>query len=192
MTTAIRTRNTRSDRIRARRVAEMTEWKNQHAALVEALRPFQTGDTPVRNRFLNDLAEQVFGTIRPLSERQVDAAIRALARHAERQAQYAEADATQAAAGHLGEVGEKVELSVTILQRRAFDRAFNGHLVTSYLVKMLDDHGHVLTTFTSGAFGWDTDAAPEGSRVTIKGTVKAHETYRDLPETQLARVKVVA
>lgn len=188
MTTAIRTRNNRSDRIRAARAAAMTEWKNDHHDLVEALRPFQTGDQPVSNRFLNDLAEQVFGTVRPLSDRQIDAAIRSLARHAQRQAERAEANAAQAAAGHLGQEGERVELSVTILQKRAFDREFNGHPVTSYLIKMLDDHAHVLTTFTTSAFA-DVE---EGSRVTIRGTVKAHTTYRDLPETQLTRVKAVA
>lgn len=128
--------------------------------------------------FLAKLAVQVEDQYKPLTDRQIEAAWTAIRK---RQAK----DEAATAAGHLGEVGDKIQLQVTVTRRRTFETQFGMQA----LVGMRTEAGHELVTFTSGAFGW---AVEEGQTLEIKGTVKEHGHYQDIPQTTLFRVKAVA
>lgn len=181
-------RAARADREATRKLAAMDQWRAEHRELVDALAAFLTADDAApRDRFLAQLAEQVHHSVRPLSERQLAAVAPAIEKVTAREAQRAAEQATQAQAGHLGTVGEKVTADVEITRTRVIDSCYNGRPVSKVLVTMRDDAGHTLKTWSNGAFGWD---AKEGQRVTITGTVKEHGSYQGLPETTLVRVKV--
>lgn len=111
-------------------------------------------------------------------------AVSAYLREVEKVALRKARDEAQKDSRHLGAVGDRLELDVTV----TFVRAFPGDYGTSYLVTMVTPDGDVVKTFSSGAFGQGAEA---GQVARIKGTVKAHETYRDRAETMLARVKDV-
>jgi len=57
---------------------------------------------------------------------------------------------------------------------------------TSYLYKFVDNDGNVYTWF--GSRGYDIE---EGDQFTITGTVKGHEEYKGVCQTQLTRCKLV-
>ena len=102
--------------------------------------------------------------------------------------------------GHfIGAVGDKVEMAVM------FDRTFSYEVphpvcswktchVTGYVFKT-DDNCTVVWKTQSGFGYWDDDGkyhAPEiGDRITIKGTIKAHEEYNNVNQTILTRCKWV-
>jgi hypothetical protein len=134
--------------------------------------------------FLAKLAIQVEDERKPLTDRQVEAARRALVQDAERKAAKAERQAEQAGAGHWGTVGKRETVAVEIIALRSFDSDYG----TRWLVTMKTDEGHILKTWTSGQF---IAAAEVGAKLKIKGTVKEHGTYNDLPETTVTRVTLI-
>lgn len=81
-----------------------------------------------------------------------------------------------------GNIKDKITATVTINRIASFATQFG----------MMD-----VITMTSGSnvFVWKTTSYPEwveqGKTVTIKGTIKAHDTYRDTKQTVLTRVKTV-
>lgn len=91
------------------------------------------------------------------------------------------AERPQPSTPYAGEIGErKVFPKLTVVRIRDFD----GDYGVSRLVSMVDEEGRNVCTFTTGAWAWNVD---EGDEVSLKGTVKNHETYRDVPQTKLTR-----
>lgn len=83
----------------------------------------------------------------------------------------------------VGEVGEKVELEVTI------DRVIipNGYSSFSWGYLMTDSEGRKINWWASREQDWD------GSKtLKIKGTIKALNEYKDVKQTVLTRVKEIA
>lgn len=129
-------------------------------------------------------------------------------REAERQA-WIEANRGQ----FVGEIGQKIEVEVTLERRFDYERpCFNApwatEVVTGYVFKT--DDGNTLVWKTTGSLGYTEEVAnyddcdftkggkycrfvapAEGDRIKIKGTIKAHEEYRDVNQTILNRVKWV-
>lgn len=185
--------------------ATMDAWQAANADLVEALRPHLTpvdaegyADFSFRpaNTFLTSMADQAIRTVRPLTSKQAEAARNALRVQAQRDEERAAQQAAGQAAGHLGTPGQKVEAVVTLESAKFLPGDWNRS--NSYLITMRTEAGHVLKTFSSGAFG-DTasemiDRAKEQGQnrpqVTITGTVKAHDEYNGEPQTMLTRVKI--
>lgn len=90
--------------------------------------------------------------------------------------------AEKAARQHVGSVGVRMRnVSVTVDKVLAFPGRFYGE-GTRYLLSFRDDAGNALTWWTSSSYN-----AERGDRFTLTGTVKAHETYRDEPQTVLSR-----
>lgn len=84
-----------------------------------------------------------------------------------------------------GEVGDKLELKVTIQSIRYID----GDWGTSTLYVLLGEDRRVYKWFSAkGALGSTTD----GTVYTIRGTVKTHEQYNGNLSTVLTRCKVLA
>ena len=81
--------------------------------------------------------------------------------------------------------------SITTTGKIVGVRQFAGYAYNSpptYLVTLIDDDGNVFKTFNSGVFGRNAET---GETVTIKGTVKKHDTYSNRKETVLTRVKAL-
>jgi hypothetical protein len=88
------------------------------------------------------------------------------------------------AAGHVGSIGERLELLVTLVDVIAFHK--KGHI--RHRFRFRDDQGH--------CFVWWTDSyhagIPVGKRASVKMTVKEHSRYRGTDETVVQNVRVHA
>lgn len=83
--------------------------------------------------------------------------------------------------GHVGEIGERLDLDVTVRTVKPID----SHWGVSFLVKMLTNDNEWLTWFASRDPGVD-----EGDIISVRGTVKAHKEWQGRSETQLTRCKI--
>lgn len=117
---------------------------------------------------------------------------------------------------YFGNVGDKVQAEVTYVRSFSYERTRYGapwetEVVTGYVWK--GDNGETFVWKTTGSIGykvevpWDSDVVEwrnptehkayawrnpdEGERMTIKGTIKAHEEYNEIKQTILTRVKWV-
>ncbi len=88
------------------------------------------------------------------------------------------------AAGHVGRIGERLELLVTLVDVIAFHK--RGR--TRHRFRFRDDQGH--------CFVWWTDiydaGIPTGSRTSARMTVAEHSRYRGNDETVVQNVRVHA
>ena len=115
--------------------------------------------------------------------------------------------------GHfVGEVGGKIEVEVTLdrtfsYEVPCYNAPWKKDMVTGYVFKT--DEGNTLVWKTTGALhakeykdgghfldnekdGWYDYIRPEiGDRLSIKGTIKAHEEFNNVNQTILNRVKWV-
>lgn len=89
--------------------------------------------------------------------------------------------AQQTPSRYVGTVDEKITLTGTITRLIDIDTTWG----TSMLV-IIDTGEAVAKMFTSAAWAFDVD---ENTTLTITGTVKAHEEYRDTKQTVLTRPK---
>lgn len=96
--------------------------------------------------------------------------------------------------GYVGGVGEKMERDVEITGAIPYENDFGGGTI----YKFVDGDGNELVWMTSAGlktgqdeYGRDTYAGV-GDRLRIKFTVKGHDTYADVPQTKITRVKAVA
>jgi len=116
--------------------------------------------------------------------------------------------------GHfIGTVGDKIEMTVTLertftYEVPRFGAPWTNDTVTGYVFKTDDNCTLVWKTVgglrrkvytEKGHFkddekhGWyDYEHPEEGARVTIKGTIKAHEEFNNVNQTVLNRVKWIA
>lgn len=114
--------------------------------------------------------------------------------------------------GHyIGEVGDKVEMTVTLASTFTYSvpcygAPWKNETVTGYVFKTEDNATLVWKTTgdlskkeykDGGHFqdskGWYDPVTPdEGDRITIKGTIKGHEEYNNVNQTILNRVKWIA
>ena len=106
-------------------------------------------------------------------------------RHCAKEAERAEKARAQANSTFVGTVGEKIKnIPVTIVGVSSTQ----GNYGTSFIYRMLTDDGNVMTWFASNSLG-----VVEGAKMTlVSGTVKAHQTYRDVSQTVLTRCKMVS
>jgi hypothetical protein len=83
---------------------------------------------------------------------------------------------------YVGSAGDKIEIVVTVAAIFGFETQY-GY---AKIVKMVNEEGD--------EFKWMTSSDPnvdQGDKVKIKATIKGHETYKGVKQTQLVRVKVV-
>lgn len=123
------------------------------------------------------------------------------AREAERLAREAErlAEIERNRGQFIGKVGEKINLTVTLERRFSYEvpcynAPWKRDTVKGYVFKT--DEGNTLVWKTTGSLGeWDKNGnwitPEEGDKITIKGTIKAHEEYDNVNQTILNRVKWV-
>jgi len=149
--------------------------------------------------FANSFLQAMRGVIHKygqLTPAQLDAVGRCLVREQEfQQARQARetARAEKAASSRFqGVVGVRQEWSLVVVKEIALETQFGQ----SYLYLMEDAGGNQFKWFASNRMGIETDAGFQavqaGERVTLKGTVKAHEIYKGAQQTGLTRCKLLA
>ena len=122
----------------------------------------------------------------------------------ERKAQEAAAAAEaarKAISQHIGNVGDKIKLTVTVDHRATFEvpsfRGWGTDTKTIYV--FVDDAGNKLVWNTTGWLGTVVqdnrgmehyNPVEDGERVTIKATIKAHGEYQGEKQTELQRVRL--
>lgn len=130
-----------------------------------------------RSQFLEDMARRTRAH-RLLTDRQVEAAISALAAELERKQEMEQSQ-------HIGDVGERLK---SLVVRVLFVKEIDGQFGTSLLVGMADSQGNQLRTFSTSKWVW---AVKPGDTLTIDATVKKHETYQGTMQTILTRTSKV-
>jgi hypothetical protein len=150
------------------RAAATEAWRKENSALAARLDAY-TGE----NDFLRSMIERLgyWGT---LSDKQTEAA----------ESCFAVLDRKEAArltSQHIGNVGDKVTLTITI------DRivVIEGHYGTNYINIARDQHGNVVT------YKGQTDIGLKGETTTVKATVKEHTLYDGVKQTIIQRPKVL-
>jgi hypothetical protein len=86
------------------------------------------------------------------------------------------------AAGHVGRIGERLELPVTLVDLIAFEKWDR----VRHRFRFRDDRGHCFVWWTD----IDDASIPVGARALAKMTVKEHTRYRGTDETVVQNVRV--
>ena len=123
------------------------------------------------------------------AQREAERRAKEEAERIERERAEAEERARKAISQHVGEIGDKIDLDVILEKRAWFDvPSFRGFGTdTMYVYTFRDAQGNALVWKTSG--GLDIE---EGQQVHLKGTIKAHDEYKDEKQTVLTRCKITA
>ena len=148
--------------------ARRADFMTIHGALLAKCEPFAE-----RSKFIADVLSKALDKA-SLTENQVAALENVIAKiEAE--------DARKGNAKHVGAVGERLRgLFVTVKRIASFD----NHFGTFHITTLRDDDGNTFVVKSSSF------RVREDDKLCIDGTVKAHDSFRDEPQTQLARVTV--
>lgn len=157
---------------------------------------FLTYDGP--NLFIRDVVSKI-GRFGSISENQIAAVEKALARDAQRAQDEADRAARAALSQYQGEVGGRQEFTLVIKKTVTIE----GRFGTSYLYIMEDAAGNSFKWFASNRLGVETlvdvggvapmagfEAVADGETIVLKGTVKKHDEYKGQKQTILSRCKL--
>ena len=119
-------------------------------------------------------------------------------RAAERARREAEEQARKAISQHIGEVGKRIQIDVTLEKAVSFEvKAYGGFGTTMMCIYIFKDESGNKLTWKTGAclervVNGEYIPVQEGEKVAISGTVKAHGAYKGEKQTELQRVKLIA
>jgi len=140
--------------------------------------------------FLGSLAS-AYDKYGKLTEGQVNAVRKSIIKREERRAEWADKKAAiDAKREHIGTVGEKMTLDLTISHVVVLEGMFG----TSYIYIMEDaNQNTVIYKGTSKAVGWTLDGAfrVKGDTLTITATIKDHGVREGVKQTIIERPKAV-
>jgi len=164
-----------------RKTAALNRERTNRKAKVEAVlgeHPDLRAATDSDNSFVRDVMRKLhkYGD---LSDAQISAVKRAVARDAEWAAKRAEQRAEDASSEFIAEVGKRITLTAEVIATKFIESDYGGKLFI-----LLRSEGNIAVTFYSGF----ADTYEKGETVTIKATVKAHETRDGIKQTMLARI----
>ena len=86
---------------------------------------------------------------------------------------------------YVGEIGDKVELSLTYKTYYTFETHYSYYGELNFIYKFADANGNTIVWKTSKALELD-----EGAQYTVKGTIKEHNEYKGDKQTILTRCKI--
>ena len=158
---------------RAQRAAQRQEatqaWRDANSALVARLQGYTGG-----NEFLRSMAENLthWGN---LSARQVEATESCFA-------VIDRLEAARANSQHIGAVGDKVTLTITVERIVVLKSQFYAD---NYITIARDEQGNAVT------YKGRADLGGKGDTVTVKATVKEHTVYNGVKQTVIQRPKVL-
>jgi hypothetical protein len=163
---------------RLSRYAEVADRFAREAARRDAQRHGGDEEAFYRAPFLVDVLDSILKKCE-VSERQraaVENSIGYVERRLERERLNSES-------GYVGSVGERLELTLRVERIHEYETSnFHGRPVTRLVYVTRDPQNNVVVFHTSTGFG------EEGETITVRGTVKAHDVYRDTRQTVLQRV----
>lgn len=81
----------------------------------------------------------------------------------------------------IGDIGDKITVTGVLTTAMTIDGY--AYRTTQRLLVLRTEHG-VIKMITAASWAYDAD---QGDTITVEGTVKAHDTYRDLKQTVLKR-----
>ena len=90
--------------------------------------------------------------------------------------------ATREQSSHVGEKGDKIVFTATVIFSKEIETRFG----LSTLVKMQDEAKNVFTWFASGV----RDDVPKFAVINVRGTIKDHNEFAGVKETQITRCKI--
>jgi hypothetical protein len=159
----------------AARLAKSAAFVAEHAALVARCESFKETDT-----FIADvLSKAVFkGSASPAQLAALDAACTRL------EARKAAHESAAAASQHVGTIGERINVVVTVTGHASYERErymSYGQTENVHIVTMTDDAGNVFVS-KSPSFN-----EPKGERFTLRATVKEHGEYKGVKQTVVTR-----
>lgn len=117
-----------------------------------------------------------------MSNRTAGIACSAIAYYNNAMKQKVEREATKES-NWIGSVGDKIVATVIIKHKQFIESDYG----TTVLLKMEDEQGNQITWFGSGQAAWDMEV---DETYTIKGAIKKCDTFRDIKQTVLTRVRV--
>lgn len=98
----------------------------------------------------------------------------------------------------VGSVGDKIEQSFTLNYSASFEcQSFGGYgTTTMFIHSMSDEHGNTFIWKTNKSLSKKIDDnawqyAESGDVITLKGTIKEHNEYKDEKQTVMTRCKVI-
>ena len=107
-------------------------------------------------------------------------------------------EARKAISQHIGEIGERIEVEVTLEKEFSFEvPSFKGWGTDTKTIYIFADAAGNKFVWKSTACLWQNDdddhmkPVCEGDTVKIKATVKDHTEYKDEKQTEIQRVKVI-
>jgi hypothetical protein len=140
--------------------------------------------------FMGSMA-RAFYTFGKLSPKQSEAVLKGIDARAARKAEWADKKAAiDATRQHIGTVGEKITLSLTIGHIVVLDGAYG----TTYIYIMEDaDKNVVIYKGNSNAVAWTPECQPrgKGDTLTITATIKEHGVRDGVKQTVILRPKAV-
>lgn len=104
-----------------------------------------------------------------------------------KEAEEAAIKAQKAISQHVGQVGDKIDITATYDHTAWFDFRLGWTTETMYIHTFKDEAGNTLVWKTSSTSLPNLD---EGDKVQIKGTIKDHNVYKDEKQTLLTRCKI--
>lgn len=91
---------------------------------------------------------------------------------------------------HIGEVGDKLEIAVTLKRISGFTTNFSYMGETTFIYKFEDADDNIIIWKTAKAPAEFEPEMVEGATVTLQGTIKAHSEYKGELQTVLTRCKI--
>lgn len=157
-------------------VREMVEWFGGGERTLEELEAQERtyGSVPM------DIARNVFNSVRA-SDRQLEVLEQTIARIAARKAERA---ALVAGSSHVGTVGERIELVLTVDKVLSYSFG-QWPTITTYINLCKDQAGNMVVY--KGSNAWE-----QGETIKVKATVKEHGERDGVKQTIIQRPKVLA
>lgn len=93
--------------------------------------------------------------------------------------------APKSASEYIGNIGETITVSATLLSIHTYESHFTYYGETNYIYKFADENGNTIVWKTSSC-----QSIEEGNKYKIKGKIKEHSEYKGDKQTVLTRCKV--
>lgn len=150
----------------------------------------ERGGVTYKEGFVGSLA-YAFDTFGKLTEGQVNAVRKCIVQRVERKAEWADKQAAaNAALLHLGTVGEKITLTLTIKKFITFDSAYGVQQLA-----ILEDADRNVVIYKGNSRAINNNAngsyTAEGDTITITATVKEHGVRNGVKQTVIQRPKAI-
>lgn len=158
---------------RAQRTAQRLEatqaWRDANSALVARLEAYEGN-----NDFLRGSIENLayWGNLSPRQVEAVESCFAVIDR----------LEAARANSQHIGNVGDKVTLTITVERIVVLKSEFYGN---NYITIARDEQGNAIT------YKGKTDIGAKGATTTIKASIKEHTVYNGVKQTAIQRPKVL-